>query len=104
MPPKPKNKLLPSVRVNEELYKTTVDLADKANEYLSDYIRKAVEQRNAHCKQDEVLKDYAEPLSKEQKQLTEAYKTKPTIPELKEKVKEMEKPDKIFHPCPKGGK
>jgi uncharacterized protein (DUF1778 family) len=33
-------------------------------------------------------------------------RVKPTIPELKEKVKQMEKPDlsKNFRPCPKGGK
>ena len=46
MPPKPKNKLFPSVRVSEELYKITTELADQNNEYLSGYIRKAVEQRN----------------------------------------------------------
>jgi hypothetical protein len=52
MPPKPKSKLFPSVRVTDVFYNTTVGLADKAGEYLSEYIRKAVEQRNAQYKRD----------------------------------------------------
>ena len=46
MPPKPKTKLFPSVRVTDELYAKTVELADQSGEYLSEYIRRAVEQRN----------------------------------------------------------
>ncbi len=47
MPPKPKTKLFPSVRVTEELYAKTAELADQSGEYLSEYIRKAAEERNA---------------------------------------------------------
>jgi len=46
MPPKIKSKSFPPVRVSEELHKLTIELANKSDEYLSDYIRKAVETRN----------------------------------------------------------
>ena len=75
--PKAKNKLFPSIRVSEELYEATVKLAEKENEYLSDYIRKAVEMRNSqtdvHLKNSEI-----------------EYKPKPTISEPKEKPKQVQ--------------
>ena len=128
MPPKPKNKLL-TARVNEDLYKITTELADKAGEYLSGYIRKAVEMRNGNSRMVAVFprdKEAAEALfngehpSKaefeakltkpdtiivgEQTAKTADKLTKPTIPEPKEKVKEMEKPDRQVQTFMKGGK
>jgi hypothetical protein len=50
MPPKPKGKNFPPVRVTDELLLQTQECADVAGEYLSDYIRKAVIIRNEHMK------------------------------------------------------
>jgi hypothetical protein len=129
MPPKPKTQKFPPVRVSEDLYNVTVELADKAGEYLSDYIRKAVEMRNAQCaltcscgkqvfhvstngkfamcecgktydnsgkevETNSLIKKFGETVSLK----------KPTIPELKEKVKKMEKPDRMVQSFMKGGK
>ncbi len=46
MSPKVKNKSFPPVKVTEEFLELTKKLAEQADEYLSDYIRRAVEQRN----------------------------------------------------------
>ena len=46
MSPKAKNKSFPPVKVTEEFLELTKACAEQADEYLSDYIRRAVEQRN----------------------------------------------------------
>jgi hypothetical protein len=46
MSPKAKNKSFPPVKVTEEFLEETKRLAEIADEYLSDYIRKAVKTRN----------------------------------------------------------
>ena len=52
MSPKVKNKSFPPVKVTEEFLEETKKLAEFADEYLSDYIRKAVESRNNLTKID----------------------------------------------------
>jgi hypothetical protein len=44
--PKVKDKQFPPVKVTEEFLTETKRCAEKADEYLSDYIRKAVDMRN----------------------------------------------------------
>jgi hypothetical protein len=84
-------------KVTEQLRQQTEALADAAGETLSDYIRKAVEMRNA-----QYTKTFPVPFMSQNLEAAEALfngehphkqdNVKPTIPELKEKVKEMEKP------------
>jgi hypothetical protein len=45
--PKVKSKQFPPVKVTEEFLTETKRRAEKADEYLSDYIRKAVDMRNS---------------------------------------------------------
>jgi predicted ATP-grasp superfamily ATP-dependent carboligase len=69
MSPKAKNKSFPPVKVTEEFLEETKKQAELVDEYLSDYIRKAVEARNNACKvveqfdsthkNNEVSKEYA---------------------------------------------
>jgi hypothetical protein len=115
--------------VSEELKAQTIECAKTANESDSEYIRKAVEQRNAQCaltcscgkqvfhvstngkfamcecgktydnsgkevETNSLIKKFGETVSLK----------KPTIPELKEKVKKMEKPDRMVQSFMKGGK
>jgi hypothetical protein len=139
-------------KCTEELRQQTEAIADSLGESLSDYVRRAVEQRNAQHKQnaysDEMAKQQSRiipdsthntatkpeakmmvcdlcnkelhPLDAHtgyidnklscthiecwnkhfEKEIAAEKQKKPTIPELKEKVKQMEH----FRPCPKGGK
>jgi hypothetical protein len=121
--PKTKGKNLPPVRVEESLYDQTVKCAAEADEYLSVYIRKAIEYRNAQLKPienkpvtQEDIDRAREALRKVNERNEENRKPsnigldtkeikyisedkpkakKPTIPELKEKVKEMERPKMV---------
>ena len=109
---------------SEELKSQTIGCAKSANESDSEYIRKAVEQRNAQygnvksmpkqfASPDEIyeehkaartkptIEDVAEKAVK--KIDVSAEKPKPSIQELKEKVKEMEKPQQV-QTFMKGGK
>lgn len=46
MSPKIKEKVFPPVRVTQELFDTVKKNAKLSDEYMSEYIRKAVEMRN----------------------------------------------------------
>jgi hypothetical protein len=114
--PKIKGKSFPAVRVDDLLYEQTVKCANLADEYLSVYIRKAVNMRNTQFGKEKL--DKAINMTKEELETkikpdrilvhpnTEATAqklSKPEIQELKEKVKEMEKP-KEFKTFFKGSK
>jgi hypothetical protein len=87
-------------KCTEEFRRITEACADDAKESLSDYIRKAVEMRNAgSIKQG----GKAEGKIPKQKAPDETPKTNPLILEIKEQVKEMEKPQEV-NTFFKGGK
>jgi len=80
--PKTKGKTFPPVRVDDFLYDFTVKCAAEADEYLSVYIRKAIKMRNTQNKQE---------IPREFKTVVDTPAIiKPTILELKEKIKKME--------------
>ena len=81
--PKPKGKNFPPVRVTEELFNQAVKNAELANEYLSDYIRKAVEMRIGQKHSGTEIKALKSP-----------------IKEANSTIKIPQK-SQDFHPCPK---
>lgn len=99
---------------SDELKAETQRIAIELNESDAEYIRKAVEQRNAQYPQSDKVKQM-DAIGKlvdkgfiSQEELKEAVKPllpdkKPTIPELKEQVKKMERP-KMVEYLGKGGK
>jgi hypothetical protein len=87
---------------SEELKATTIECAKKLDVGDSEYIRLAVEHYNTHHQQDS--KSDIDDTGMIGAPGFHKNNSKPTIPELEEKVKEMESPKKSFRPCPKGGK
>jgi hypothetical protein len=88
----PKNGKPITFKPTKQLREQTEAIADSLGESLSDYVRKAVETYNTMNQQHS-------PVDSTHKNNTVS---KPTIPELKEKVKEMEKP-KMVQSFAKGG-
>jgi len=94
--PKFKVKSFPPVRVDDLLYEQTVKCVNEVDEVLSVYIRKAVKMRNKQLEGKEAsfapnkaeLRQTIEPEIKRDKKVTVI--ERPTIPEPKEKVKQME--------------
>jgi hypothetical protein len=99
--PKFKVKSFPPVRVDDSLYDLTVKCALEADEVLSVYIRKAVKTRNKQYEQptkeqfeSKLTKPDSIPIGPNTMKAAEKL-TRPAISELKQKVKEMEKPKQV---------
>lgn len=94
--PKTKGKNLPPVRVTDEFYIETEKCArqiTKDGVYLSEYIRLAVEEKNERTIQATSIISEKPRIEVENTQTVEkSPEKKPTIPELKQKVKDMERP------------
>ncbi|HEY5585701.1 MAG TPA: hypothetical protein VIK78_14595 [Ruminiclostridium sp.] len=73
MSPKIKDKSFPPVKVTSEFLEATKICAEKADKYLSDYIRMAVESYNAQQSKPTTFKEQLD------KSSTEGTRTKPTM-------------------------